>query len=943
MSNRDISRRALLQGGLIAGVGVTLAPLGSQAFAALMENAVTTSPQKWMNHDGKARFRNDALSKVCGNKVFARDIRAKDMPGWPQQQGHALLLKTIKADRIYEGHDLSWLGAELQPDRIVTAADLEKDGIAFPEAHSPDPLLPPGKVPMFIGHPVAILIWNDFERYRRAKQKLQFNDKAIRYGAQAPLYQTDPYGSFRFVRVGGKTPYEDDEFSSLKNSMLFPTILNRKPVWSKEPKQHGDLTEQGLFYATRMAEQLQSPPQEWLVFDERYKTPSIEPAALEPDNGNGWYDPQSGTLHFVVATQCPFEVAHECVHMIKPSRFALNTLNMHPGYTVGYGSKDNNIFVFYAALAALYGAGVPVRLANDRYEQFQSGIKRHPFDIHYQLAVDKKDMTFKIFRADMSVDGGGRANYSSSVAAVGATAAQSIYYMPQNDLAVTAYHSRGVEAGSMRGYGTLQTMAATEMMVDEIAERLGVDAIELRRVNALKSGMKNTQGAVPAGALRLHEILDKASAHDGWKHRDAHKKTMDAKDPDNWYGVGFAICQKDFGTGAEAPMASIEFTAEGHISLRHIGTELGTGMSTSQAFVVGDFLGRSADEVTTAETQWPELQLATSGNPYLISQAEQDAALRNPRWVGKLASPSSATNSAFYFSHATREAARVLFNHGLWPAAMAIWRQGPFGGQANPLVVRRENAVWVNGALTGNGLSPIPFAELAKKAHEMGLVTGVSVHGFNRWSWAEADFVIDGVRDRLPLDALAVKYGDGAPPVKKAQMDSAGYHLLDRQNAAYPATQLNNAMVTYYSPVATLVEVKVNKGSGEVQVLNHHSWVECGRVLVPELVKGQLEGGIAMGIGHALMEEMPLYEGGPGEGDWNFNRYRLPHGKDVAVWQQTSEILPPLSPTDPSKGIAEVVMIPVVGAIANAVAHAIGKRVRDLPITPARIKEALNG
>ena len=943
MTNRDISRRAFLQGGVIAGVGVTLTPLGSPAFAALMENSVTTSPQQWMSHDGKARFRNDALSKVCGNKVFARDIRAKDMPGWPQQQGHALLLKITKADRIYAGYDLVWLGAELQPDRIVTAADLEKDGIAWPEAHSPDPLLPPGKVPMFIGHPVAILIWHDFERFRKAKLKLQFNDKAIRYGAQAPLYQRDPYGSFRFVRVAGKTPFEDDEFSSLKHSMLFPTILNRKPVWSAEPKQHGTLTEQGLFYAKRMDDQLQAPPEDWLVFDERYKTPSIEPAALEPDNGNGWYDPQSGTLHFVVATQCPFEVAHDCVHMIKPSHFALNNLNMHPGYTVGYGSKDNNIFVFYAAVAALYGAGVPIRLANDRYEQFQSGIKRHPFDIHYQLAVDKKDKTFKIFRADMSVDGGGRANYSASVAAVGATAAQSIYYMPQSDLAVTAYHSRGVEAGSMRGYGTLQTMAATEMMVDEIAARLGVDAIELRRVNALKSGMKNTQGAVPAGALRLHEILDKASEHEAWTQRDAYKKAMEDKDPDNWYGVGFAICQKDFGTGAEAPMASIEFTADGRISLRHIGTELGTGMSTSQAFVVSDFLGRPADEVKTAETEWPELKLVTSGNPYLMSQAEQDAALRDPRWVGKLASPSSATNSAFYFSHATREAARVLFNHGLWPAALSLWRQGPYGGQANPLVVRRENAVWVNGELTGNGLSPIPFAELAKKAHEMGLVTGVSVHAFNRWSWAEADFVIDGVRERLPLDALAVKYGDGAPNVKKAQMNSASYHLLDRRNAAYPATQLNNAMVTYYSPVATLVQVKVNKGSGEVQVLNHHSWVECGRVLVPELVKGQLEGGIAMGIGHALTEEMPLYEGGPGEGNWNFNRYRLPMAKDVAVWKQTSEILPPLSPTDPSKGIAEVVMIPVVGAIGNAVAHAIGKRVRDLPITPARVKEALNG
>ena len=943
MSNRDISRRSFLQGGLIAGVGVTMAPLGSQAFAALMESQVTTSPQKWMNHDGKVRVRNDALSKVCGEKVFARDIRSKDMPGWPQQQGHALLLKATKADRIYAGYDLSLLGAELQPNRIVTADDLKKDGIAWPEAHSPDPLLPPGQVPMFIGHPVAILIWHDFERFRKAKLKLQFNEAAIRYGAQAPLYQRDPYGSFRFVRVGGKTPFDEDTFSSLKDSPLFPTILARKPVWNAEPNQHGNLTEQGMYHAQRIDEQLKQPSEDWLLFDERYKTQSIEPAALEPDNGNGWFDAATGTLHFVVASQCPFEVAQECVHMIKPSRFGLKHLNMHPGYTVGYGSKDNNIFPFYAAVAALYGAGVPIRLANDRYEQFQSGIKRHPFDIRYQLAVDKNDLSFQIFRAEMTVDGGGRINYSPSVAAVGATAAQSIYYMPQNDLAVTAYHSRGVEAGSMRGYGTLQSMAATEMMVDEIANRLGVDAIELRRRNALKSGMKNTQGAVPAGALRLHEILDKASQHDWWKNRQARKQAEDAKDHDNWYGVGFAITQKDFGTGAEAPLAAIEFNADGQISLRHIGTELGTGMSTSQAFVVSDFLGRAADQVQTAQTEWPELALSTSGNPYLMSQAEQDAALRNPRWVAKLASPSSATNSAFYFSHATREAARVLFNHGLWPAAVALWRQGPFGGQANPLVVRRESAVWVNGALTGNGLEPIPFTVLAKKAHEMGLVTGVSVHAFNRWSWAEADFVIDGVRERLPLDGLAVKYGDGAPNAKKAQMNSAGFHLLDRQNAAYPATQLNNAMVTYYSPVATIVEVKVNKGSGEVSVLNHHSWVECGRVLVPELVKGQLEGGIAMGIGHALLEEMPLYEGGPGEGDWNFNRYRLPMAKHVAVWKQTSEILPPLSPTDPSKGIAEVVMIPVVGAIANAVAHATGKRVRDLPITPARVKEALNG
>jgi len=97
-----------------------------------------------------------------------------------------------------------------------------------------------------------------------------------------------------------------------------------------------------------------------------------------------------------------------------------------------------------------------------------------------------------------------------------------------------------------------------------------------------------------------------------------------------------------------------------------------------------------------------------------------------------------------------------------------------------------------------------------------------------------------------------------------------------------------------------------------------------------------------MGIGHALHEFLPLYEDGPGNGTWNFNRYHLPRGRDVAVWKQTSDILPPLSDTDPSKGIAEVVMIPVVAAIANGIAHAIGHRFTELPITAEKIQGVLS-
>ena len=62
---------------------------------------------------------------------------------------------------------------------------------------------------------------------------------------------------------------------------------------------------------------------------------------------------------------------------------------------------------------------------------------------------------------------------------------------------------------------------------------------------------------------------------------------------------------------------------------------------------------------------------------------------------------------------------------------------------------------------------------------------------------------------------------------------------------------------------------------------------------------------------------------------------------EVAVWTQSAELLTPLSDTDPPKGIAEVVMIPIVAAIVTGVHQAIGKRFYDLPVTPQKIKEAL--
>ena len=261
-----------------------------------------------------------------------------------------------------------------------------------------------------------------------------------------------------------------------------------------EGREGGKLDQEGMRYAGLIADELANPPADWLVMSRRYTTQSIDTSALEPDNANGWFDAETQTLHLVVPTQSPQEVADEMPRMLAKRNPPVKQLILHPCYTVGYGSKDHYNFPYYGAVAAMYGDGHPVRLANDRFEQFQTALKRHAFDMNYRIAVNRQTGVMQSFLGDMTADGGGRSNFTPSVVMVGATAAQSIYYFPKSDLSSVGLASRAIDAGSARGYGTLQSMAATEMMVDELAAELKIDPIEFRLRNVLKSGMKILRG-----------------------------------------------------------------------------------------------------------------------------------------------------------------------------------------------------------------------------------------------------------------------------------------------------------------------------------------------------------------------------------------------------------------------------------------------------------------
>jgi CO/xanthine dehydrogenase Mo-binding subunit len=943
--NKTWSRRGFVRAGVAAGIAFRIGFIGRGADAAIVDDPHEQLPS-WISPDGKVRFRVDAVAKVTGAKTFARDYRARDLPGWPETQSHAFLLLANRADAVFDGVDLSLLGEELKPDRLVLGDELLRDGLKPPVSGVVGPpdfygdvlLVPPGETPRLLGQPVALLIYRDFARFEAARRRLRFAEGVVRWGAVSGYRTPAHYGAARFARIAGPTPDAPDVYAPLTGTTVYGTFEGDRVVWPSADKA-GDAAQRGMWAAGEIDRMIAAATSsaDQMVMRRSYFSQSIDASPMEADNGNAWFDPSSGTLRLMMATQSPYEVAVAAAAMTAASRIAVKSVDLSIGYTVGYGTKDHSIFPYLGIVAALYGEGRPVRLANDRYQQFQMGLKRHAVWTDATLVVDRASQRFRIMKGAYRLDGGGRRNFSPEVGGVGASAGQSVYYLPNSDFAAEIRASRAVDAGSTRGYGTLQAMTATEMLVDETAQLLSVDAIELRRRNLMLPGMRNSQGAVPTSTLRNDELLRRAAEHPLWRDRADRKRNFDAAHAGKRYGVGFAIVHKDYGSGAEAATTTLELLPSGNLSLRQDGNEMGTGMTTSHAVMVRDILGCAPATMTFGVTEWPEMPLVSTDEPFTLSQAREDALARDPRWTPLRQTSMSASNSAYFVGHATRTAARALLRLSLWPAALSIWS----AGGASPAVDMTE-ARFTGGKLSAGKLEPLGLERLAPVAHAQGLVTAVSVHTFNRWQWAEAEFDVPGAGAlRLPADALSVRYGEGAPAERKALMSDGGFHFIARRQVVFPPVSLLNAAVTYYAGMATLAEIAVDTATGKVALLSHHSILECGNPIVPQLVSGQLQGGLAMGIGHALLEELPLYEDGPGNGTWNWNRYRLPRAADVAVWKQTAEILPALSESEPPKGMAEVVMIAIVPAIANAVAHAIGKRFYATPITAQQILEAL--
>ncbi len=319
----------------------------------------------------------------------------------------------------------------------------------------------------------------------------------------------------------------------------------------------------------------------------RFQTQSIDQVFMEPEAGLAWYDSGARKLELVIGVQSPQQAAASVATLVSKNAAdqAVGTIVAHCAYVGGaFGGKDHTI---YPALRRL---GRPV-LARPPGASRQRSLRpvpvRHQAPRRRARAAGWRSTAtsgrITAFAADQDLDGGGLANLSAAVAFVGATASIGIYDVPKVDVTTVARHSRAVTAGSMRGFGALQTMTALEVMIDEAAARLGRDPVAFRKANLLKTGGKTMVGNVVSGALRSGEVLDRLASKPLWTGRAAEKARRAAAAPSKAYGVGLACVSTVFGSGSDPAFALVEIDPAGRVTLTSQAVEIGTGIATALA------------------------------------------------------------------------------------------------------------------------------------------------------------------------------------------------------------------------------------------------------------------------------------------------------------------------------------------------------------------------
>ena len=481
---------------------------------------------------GSSVHRIDVEEKVLGYGKYPDDWYLPDMcygSGVRSQYPRARVL-AIDASK-----------AEALPGvvRVITAADIPGENKVGHLKHDQYSLIPIGGLTHYLGDAIALVVAETPEILEKAKKLV-------------------------------KVTYEP-----------LPAVHNPPEAWAEDAPRVFDEEESNVQAYKHIArgDADTAIKNSKYVISQHFETPWTEHAFLEPECAVSYIDPD-GYVMVLSTDQSSHTTLHECKLLLGSDKVRVQ--NQLVGG--GFGGKEDMSVQHHAALIT-YLTGRTVKVKLTRPESLLIHPKRHPFWMDFTMGCDENGIIQGV-KAKVYSDTGAFASLGGPVLERACTHAAGPYNYQNFEIEGTAYYTNNPPAGAFRGFGVTQTCFATETLLNEMADKVGITPWEIRYRNAIRPGQELPNGQIVGSETGLVETLEAVKPY--------FDEAMKQGKP-----VGLACAMKNAGVGVGIPDTGrcIVAVKDGKLHIRSGASCIGQGLGTVLTQIVCTMLHCEREDV----------------------------------------------------------------------------------------------------------------------------------------------------------------------------------------------------------------------------------------------------------------------------------------------------------------------------------------------------------
>ena len=615
------------------------------------------------------------------------------------------------------------------------------------------------------------------------------------------------------------------------------------------------------------------------VREETFTGNHIYQCPLEPHAAIATWDPD-GTLVLYTSTQVPHYVQYMMAHVLHMPLGKIRVIR--PAVGGGFGGKAETTPLDICATLFSRKLGRPVKMIYSREEMFHHGRGRHKQHMKFKLGVDREGK-ITAFKSEIYLDGGAYSSFGVATAYYAGSVIPTLYDIPAYKYDGYRVMTNKPAAGAMRGHGVPQPRFAFECLFNMIADDLGIDPVEIRRRNAINPDTM-TINEMDIGSCEFRATLEASAEKSNWIEKYGKLPK----------GKGIGIASGGFVSGAGyciyrgQVQQSHEKPREPFVK-KSIFPHANAIVKISEDGMAGVLLIGAAEIGQGSDTVLIQMCAESLGIPVGRMRIRSEDSDISPLDLGS------------YSSRVT-----LMAGHAVSRAGVAVVEK----------------------------MKPYAAALLNCNESEVVARNGKMYRSADSSRDRKGAVLIPEGAPSVPWEEVARKYFNANGPL----VATGCYKPPDGLGGDYKGATVGTSPA--YSFGTAICEVSVDMETGKVKIDRFTDYHDCGTPINPMAVHGQVEGAVVMGASETILEDVQFDEKG---------RLLNPnlHGYLIMSIKEAPDIFSGLvdsyEPRGPfgAKEIGEGSTLPVLGAVAHAIANATGVWIKDLPITPEKILKAL--